>query len=112
MQIARQEVFGPVLAVITVDDAEHAVRVAADSEYGLAAAVWTRDLGKAHRISRALKVGTVWVNCYEEGDLSVPFGGTKLSGHGLARWRSVCRSRTRCYCRAAATSIPRATARR
>ncbi|GAA4535983.1 aldehyde dehydrogenase [Amycolatopsis samaneae] len=82
MRVAREEIFGPVLSVLTFRTVEEAVALAADTDYGLAAAVWTRDLGRAHRISRALRAGTVWVNCYEEGDLTVPFGGTKLSGHG------------------------------
>ncbi len=58
-----------------------------DTPYGLAAAVWTGDLGAAHRISRRLRAGTVWVNCYEEGDLSVPFGGVRLSGFGRDKSR-------------------------
>ncbi|GAA3975411.1 aldehyde dehydrogenase [Actinomadura viridis] len=82
MRIAREEIFGPVLAVQEFDDADEAVRLANDTEYGLAAAVWTSDLSAAHRISRALRAGVVWVNCYEEGDMSVPFGGMKQSGHG------------------------------
>jgi gamma-glutamyl-gamma-aminobutyraldehyde dehydrogenase len=82
MRIAREEIFGPVLAVLEFDDTDEAVRLANDTDYGLAAAVWTSDLSTAHRVSRALKAGTVWVNCYEEGDMSVPFGGTKQSGHG------------------------------
>ncbi|GAA0630976.1 aldehyde dehydrogenase [Kutzneria viridogrisea] len=82
MALAREEVFGPVLSVLTFDTVEEALNLAQDNDYGLAAAVWTRDLGVAHRTSRELKAGTVWVNCYEEGDLTVPFGGTKLSGHG------------------------------
>ncbi len=82
MALAREEIFGPVLAVIPVDDIEQAIAVANDTEYGLAAAVWTRDLSTAHRVSRRLRAGTVWVNCYEEGGLSVPFGGYKRSGNG------------------------------
>jgi gamma-glutamyl-gamma-aminobutyraldehyde dehydrogenase len=82
MRIAREEIFGPVLAVLEFDDADEAVRLANDTDHGLAAAVWTSDLSSAHRISRALRAGTVWVNCYEEGDMSVPFGGMKQSGHG------------------------------
>ncbi|WP_067815743.1 aldehyde dehydrogenase family protein [Actinomadura kijaniata] len=82
MRIARDEIFGPVLAVLEFDDLDEAVRLANDTDYGLAAAVWTADLSAAHRVSRALRAGTVWVNCYEEGDMSVPFGGMKRSGHG------------------------------
>ena len=82
MPVVRDEIFGPVLSVLTFSTVEEALTLAGDTDYGLAAGVWTRDLGTAHRVSRALKVGTVWVNCYEEGDLTVPFGGTKLSGHG------------------------------
>ncbi|MEW2401239.1 aldehyde dehydrogenase [Streptomyces sp. NPDC046862] len=81
-RLAREEIFGPVLAVLTFDDVEEAVRLANATEYGLAAGLWTSDLSTAHRVSRALKAGTVWVNCYEEGDLTVPFGGVKQSGNG------------------------------
>ncbi|GLZ29277.1 aldehyde dehydrogenase [Lentzea sp. NBRC 105346] len=80
--LSREEVFGPVLAVHPIDNVEQAVAMANDSEYGLAAGVWTRDLATAHRVSRRLRAGTVWVNCYEEGGLSVPFGGYKRSGNG------------------------------
>jgi gamma-glutamyl-gamma-aminobutyraldehyde dehydrogenase len=82
MAIARDEVFGPVLSVLSFDDIDEAVAVANDSIYGLAAAVFTRDLSAAHRVSRRLRAGTVWVNCYEEGDMTVPFGGYKQSGNG------------------------------
>jgi gamma-glutamyl-gamma-aminobutyraldehyde dehydrogenase len=85
--IVREEIFGPVLAVQVVGDEAEAVRVAGDTPYGLAAAVWTSDLGTAHRVSRALRAGTVWVNCYEEGDMAVPFGGVKLSGFGRDKSR-------------------------
>jgi gamma-glutamyl-gamma-aminobutyraldehyde dehydrogenase len=85
--IVRDEIFGPVLAVQVVRDEAEAVRVAGDTPYGLAAALWTSDLGTAHRVSRALRAGTVWVNCYEEGDMAVPFGGVKLSGFGRDKSR-------------------------
>ncbi|MGX1472757.1 UNVERIFIED_CONTAM: gamma-glutamyl-gamma-aminobutyraldehyde dehydrogenase [Streptomyces canus] len=82
MRLAREEIFGPVLSVLAFDDLDEAVRLANATEYGLAAALWTSDLSTAHKVSRALKAGTVWVNCYEEGDLTVPFGGMKQSGNG------------------------------
>ncbi|MEU2283432.1 aldehyde dehydrogenase [Streptomyces sp. NPDC013178] len=82
MRLAREEIFGPVLSVLAFDDLQEAVHLANATEYGLAAALWTSDLSTAHQVSRALKAGTVWVNCYEEGDLTVPFGGVKQSGNG------------------------------
>jgi len=82
MTIAREEIFGPVLATITVRDAEEAVRVGNSVIYGLAAAVWTRDITRAHRIARALRAGVVYVNCYDADDITTPFGGFKQSGTG------------------------------
>lgn len=81
-RLAREEVFGPVLSVFTFDDLDEAVTLANSTDYGLAAGLWTSDLSTAHRVSRALRAGTVWVNCYEEGDLTVPFGGIGQSGNG------------------------------
>lgn len=85
--LAQQEIFGPVLGVLTFRDADDAVAAASDTDYGLAAAIWTADLTTAHRVSAAIPAGTVWVNCYEEGDMTVPFGGMKLSGHGRDKSR-------------------------
>ncbi|MFM9272332.1 aldehyde dehydrogenase family protein [Pseudarthrobacter sp. NKDBFgelt] len=85
MRLFQEEVFGPVLAVTTFDTEDEALSLANNSAFGLGSAVWTSDLSRAHRFSRSLVAGTVWVNCYEEGGLSVPFGGRKLSGHGSDR---------------------------
>jgi acyl-CoA reductase-like NAD-dependent aldehyde dehydrogenase len=82
MTIAREEIFGPVLAVLTFDDVDQAIALGNRSMYGLAAGVWTRDVQKAHRVARALKAGTVWVNTYNMYDAAAPFGGFKASGFG------------------------------
>jgi acyl-CoA reductase-like NAD-dependent aldehyde dehydrogenase len=82
MRIAQEEIFGPVLSVISFKDQAEAVRIANDVMYGLAAAVWTRDLNTAHRMSRSLRAGMVYVNCYDDDDITVPFGGFKQSGNG------------------------------
>lgn len=82
MKIAREEIFGPVLSVIEFEDAEEAVRIANDTPYGLAAAVWTSNLSKAHLTAKALRAGSVWVNQYDGGDMTAPFGGFKQSGNG------------------------------
>jgi acyl-CoA reductase-like NAD-dependent aldehyde dehydrogenase len=82
MTIAREEIFGPVLATITVADLDDAIAKANDTMYGLAAAVWTRDIKQAHRAARALRAGTVWINTYGIFDACSPFGGVKQSGFG------------------------------
>jgi acyl-CoA reductase-like NAD-dependent aldehyde dehydrogenase len=82
MTIAQEEIFGPVMSVLSFASEEEAYRIANDVEYGLAAGVWTNDLARAHRASRALRVGTVWVNTYQMVYPSVPYGGVKQSGHG------------------------------
>jgi aldehyde dehydrogenase (NAD+) len=82
MTIAREEIFGPVLAVLEFDDIEEAIRKANNNPYGLAAAVWTRDIAKAHRIARRLEAGTVWINTYNNYDAAAAFGGYKMSGYG------------------------------
>jgi acyl-CoA reductase-like NAD-dependent aldehyde dehydrogenase len=82
MTIAREEIFGPVLAAIEFGDAEEAVRAANSNPYGLAAAVWTRDIVKAHRVARRLQAGTVWINTYNNYDPAAAFGGYKMSGYG------------------------------
>src|SRR5579862_964017 len=82
MKIAREEIFGPVLSVLTFDDLDEVIDQANHNPYGLAAAVWTRDVKKAHTVSRRLKAGTVWINTYGLMDASLPFGGYKSSGFG------------------------------
>jgi len=87
MKIAREEIFGPVLATIRFKDAEDAVTKGNATVYGLAAAVWTKDISKAHRIARAIKAGTVWINTYNLYDPALPFGGFKESGFGRDQGR-------------------------
>lgn len=82
MTIAREEIFGPVLATLTFDDVDEAIARANDSMYGLAAAVWTRDIKKAHYVAQRLQAGTVWINTYNLYDAAMPFGGYKASGYG------------------------------
>ncbi|RMD65046.1 MAG: aldehyde dehydrogenase [Alphaproteobacteria bacterium] len=82
MKIAQEEIFGPVLATITFKDPDEAIRIGNDTIFGLAAAVWTRDINKALRAARALRAGSVWINCFDAGDITTPFGGFKQSGFG------------------------------
>ena len=92
MTIAKEEIFGPVLAVMTFDTEEEAVRLANDTEYGLQASLFTDDVKTAHRMARSLRAGTISVNCYSEGDIGTPFGGFKQSGF-LSRDKSLWASR-------------------
>jgi len=85
MRIAQEEIFGPVVVVIPFRDEAEAVRLANDTIYGLGAAVWTNDMRAAHRIARAIRAGTVWVNTYDRSSMTTPFGGFKQSGFGRDR---------------------------
>jgi aldehyde dehydrogenase (NAD+) len=82
MRIAREEIFGPVVSAISFRDAADAIRIANGTVYGLAAAVWTRDVGLAHRMAAEMKAGSVWINSYNNFDSGSPFGGYKQSGFG------------------------------
>ena len=82
MAIAQDEIFGPVMSVLTFEDWDDLIQRANNTFYGLAAAVWTRDLTRAHDFARRVRAGTVWVNCYDVFDAAAPFGGFKMSGQG------------------------------
>jgi acyl-CoA reductase-like NAD-dependent aldehyde dehydrogenase len=82
MTVAREEIFGPVVCAISFKDTNDLLKQANDTVYGLAAGVWTNDLGRGHRVARALEAGTVWVNTYRALNYAVPFGGSKASGFG------------------------------
>jgi len=83
--IAQEEIFGPVLSIIPFEDEEEAIRIANDTKYGLASGLWTNDLSRAHRVSRQIDAGTVWVNTYRTAAAQAPFGGMKQSGYGRER---------------------------
>jgi aldehyde dehydrogenase (NAD+) len=82
MTVAREEIFGPVLSVIPIESEEEVIRQANATPYGLAAAVWTKEVQRAHRVAHALKAGTVWINAYRAISFTAPFGGYKESGIG------------------------------
>jgi 4-guanidinobutyraldehyde dehydrogenase/NAD-dependent aldehyde dehydrogenase len=101
MTIAQEEIFGPVISTITFKDTEEAINIANDSCYGLCASIFTNDLNTTHSMAKALKVGAVWVNCFDAGDMSVPHGGYKLTGIGRDRSLSALDK----YCEAKVTWI-------
>ena len=82
MRIAREEIFGPVMSVLKFKNVDEIIRRSNDTNFGLAAAVWTRDVAKAHRFAKEVRAGTVWINCYDVFDAAAPFGGFKQSGLG------------------------------
>ena len=82
MRVAREEIFGPVLTVTSFEDDADAIAIANDTPFGLAAGLWTRDVKRAHRLSRQIRAGTVWINTFDTTDITVPFGGYKQSGFG------------------------------
>lgn len=82
MRIANEEIFGPVAAIMPFDSEEEAVDIANSSIYGLAAGIWTSNVTRAHRVARNVESGIVWVNCYDHGDMTQPWGGFKQSGQG------------------------------
>ncbi len=82
MRIAQEEIFGPVISAISFTDMEEVTRRANETGFGLGSGVWTKDVGKAHKLARSLRAGSVWINCYNAMDPGVPFGGYKMSGYG------------------------------
>lgn len=82
MKIVDEEIFGPVLSVLSFDDLDEGIQLANNTIYGLAAGIWTKDVSKAHRVAREIRAGTVWINTYNSYDPAAPFGGYKASGYG------------------------------
>jgi Aldehyde dehydrogenase family len=89
MKVVREEIFGPVLVASPFTDLDEIASAANDSEYGLGAGIWTRDISKAHALAKRIRAGTVWINCYNVFDAALPFGGYKQSG-GAAKWAIKC----------------------
>ena len=89
MKVVDEKIFGPVVCAQPFEEIEEVEAQANNTSYGLAGAVWTKDMSKAHRLARAMKAGTVWVNCYNIFDAALPFGGYKQSGWGREMGREV-----------------------